>query len=51
MKYKDRKEQRKVCETINSLLSPLMPHLIEEDRKAVDTAIRILNSVGIEERA
>lgn len=48
MKFATRKEQRKVIETINAILLPLIPHLKEDEAKAIQTALTILQSTGIE---
>ena len=48
MKFTTRKEQRQVIETINAIILPLIPHLKEDEAKAVQTAIRILQGVEVE---
>jgi len=48
MKFTTRKEQRKVTETINAILCPLIPHLREDEADAVQTALTILQEIEIE---
>lgn len=48
MKFATRKEQRKVTETINAILCPLIPHLKEDEADSVQTAITILQDVEVE---
>lgn len=48
MKFATRKEQRKVIETINAILLPLIPHLKEDEADAVQTAITILQDIEVE---
>ena len=48
MKYKDRKEQRKVTETMNSLLSPLLNHCNNETAIVIRRALYLLGKIDIE---
>lgn len=48
MKFATRKEQRKVTETINAIILPLIPHLKKDEADAVQTAITILQEVELE---
>lgn len=48
MKFKNRKEQREVLETMSSLLSPLMNHLSEQSKEAVKISLRILSDTEYE---
>lgn len=48
MKFATRKEQRKVIETINAILLPLIPHLKEDEANAVQTAMAVLQDVEVE---
>ena len=47
--YKDRKEQRKVTETMNSLLLPMLEYLNEDTQKVVRRALCLLSEIEIEE--
>lgn len=49
MKFENRQEQRFVCETMNSLLAPLMVHLSEKTKEAVTITLRILNGTEVKE--
>ena len=50
MKFKDRKEQRQVTETMGALLLPLMPFLNEETCNRIEIGMRILRDTDIEEQ-
>ena len=47
-KFKDRKEQRKVTETMNALLLPLLPHLTSDTAIIVRRALYLLGEIEIE---
>ena len=47
-KFKDRKEQRKVTETMNALLAPLMPYLTSDTAAIVERALYLLKEIEIE---
>lgn len=47
-KFKDRKEQRKVNETMNSLLLPLLLHLTSETTIVVKRALYLLGEIEVE---
>lgn len=47
-KFKDRKEQRQVTETMNSLLLPLLPHLTNDTATIVERALYLLKEIEIE---
>ena len=50
VKFRTRKEQRKVHETMVSLLSPLKQHCDEETQYSIEMTLRILaNNVDVEE--
>ncbi len=46
--YKDRTEQRRVIETMNSLLLPLISHLSNETAIIVKRALYLLSEIDIE---
>lgn len=46
--YKDRPEQRKVTETMNALLLPLLPHLNSETVIIVKRALYLLGEIEVE---
>lgn len=46
--FKDRKEQRKVTETMNALLAPLMPYLTSDTAIIVRRALYLLGKIDIE---
>lgn len=48
MGYKDRREQRKVTETMNALLLPLLPCLSSETAIVVKRALYLLGEIEIE---
>ena len=48
MKYKDRKEQRRITERMAALLCPLKQYLDDDTRECVDIALRILQDTEIE---
>ena len=48
--YKDRCEQRKVTETMNALLLPLLPYLNNETAIVVKRALYLLGEIDIESR-
>lgn len=50
-KFKDRKEQRKVTETINTLLLSLLPYLSNETAIIVKRALYLLKEIEIEPQA
>ena len=50
MKFKNRKEQREVTETMNALLLPLMQYLNEETSTIVKKSLEILSTVEIENK-
>lgn len=47
-KFKDRKEQRKVTETMNALLLPLLPHLNSDTAIIIKRALYLLGEIEIE---
>lgn len=47
-KFKDRKEQRKVTETMNAMLLPLLPCLNSETAIIVKRALYLLGEIEIE---
>ncbi len=47
-KFKDRKEQRKVTETMNALLLSLLPHLTSDTAIIVKRALYLLGEIEIE---
>lgn len=47
-KFATRDEQRKVTETIDAIILPLLPHLKKDEADAVQTAIAILKEVEVE---
>lgn len=47
-KFKDRKEQRKVTETMNALLLSLLPYLSNETAIVVKRALYLLGEIEIE---
>lgn len=47
-KFKDRKEQRKITETMNALLLPLLPHLTSDTAIIVRRALYLLGEIEIE---
>lgn len=47
-KYQSRKEQRKVTETMNALLLPLLPHLNSDTAMIVKRALYLLGEIEIE---
>lgn len=47
-KFKDRKEQRKINETMNALLLPLLPHLTSDTAIIVRKALYLLGKIEIE---
>ena len=50
VKFRTRKEQRKVNETMVSLLAPLEQHCDEETQRCIELTLRILaNNVEVEE--
>lgn len=51
MGYKDRREQRKVTETMNALLSPLLPYLNSDTAIIVRRALYLLGKIEIEPMA
>ena len=51
MKFKTRAEQRKVTETINAVIRPLMYYFDDNTRECFDIALRILNDTGIENKS
>ena len=50
MGYKDRREQRKVTETMNALLSPLLPYLTSDTAIIVRRALYLLGKIEIDPR-
>lgn len=46
--YKDRREQRKVTEAMNSLLLPLLPYLSSETAIIVKRALCLLGEIEVE---
>ena len=46
--YKDRTEQRKVTETMNSLLAPMLNHLNNDTAIIVKRALYLLEEIKIE---
>lgn len=49
MKFKNRKEQRLVSETLSDLLMGNYYHYNDETQKAIDIGLRILKDVEIED--
>ena len=47
-KFKDRREQRKVTETMNALLLPILPNLNDDTVTVVRRALHLLGEIGIE---
>lgn len=47
-KFKDRKEQRKITETMNALLLPLLPYLTSDTTIIVRRALYLLGEIEIE---
>ncbi len=47
--FENRKEQRKVTETMNSLLLPMIQHLNKDTADIVNTALHLLGSIPIKE--
>jgi hypothetical protein len=47
-KFKDRKEQRKVIETMNALLLSLLPYLSSETAIVVKRALYLLGEIEVE---
>lgn len=47
-KFKDRKEQRKVTETMNALLLPLLQYLTSDTAIIVRRALLLLGEIEIE---
>lgn len=47
-KYESRKEQRKVTETMNAMLLPLLPHLTSDTAIIVKRALYLLGEIEIE---
>lgn len=47
-KFQDRKEQRKVTETMNALLLPLLPHLTSDMAIIVKRALYLLGEIEVE---
>lgn len=47
-KFKDRKEQREVTETMNALLLPLLPHLTSDTAIIVKRALYLLGEIEID---
>ena len=47
-KFKDRKEQREVTETMNALLVPMMHYLNADTAKRVRRALYLLENIDIE---
>ena len=47
-KYKDRKEQRKVMETMDSLLLPLLNHCNNDTGSIIRRALYLLGEIEIE---
>ena len=48
MGYKDRREQRKVTETMNALLLPLLPYLNSDTAIIIKRALYLLGEIEIE---
>ena len=49
--YKDRKEQREITETMNSLLLQLLPYLNSDTASKVRRALHLLGEIEIEPQA
>lgn len=49
MKFKDRKQQRDVCETMADLLIPLKYKLNDKNRECVEITLRILSETEVVE--
>lgn len=47
-KFKDRKEQRKVTETMNALLLPLLPYLTSDTAIIVKRSLYLLGEIEVE---
>ena len=47
MKFKDRKQQRDVCETMVALLIPLKDKLNNKNRECVEITLRILSETEV----
>lgn len=50
MAYKNRKEQRNVCETMSSLLLSLKNSCNENVRDCIDVTLRILSETPVESK-
>ena len=48
VKYKDRKEQRKVTETMDSLLLPLLDHCNNDTATTIRRALYLLGHIDVE---
>lgn len=48
MTFKDRREQRKICETMSSLLSPLKNHCDKNTKECIEITLRILQELEVE---
>ena len=48
MGYKDRRERRKVTETMNALLLPILPHLTSDTAIIVKRALYLLVEIEVE---
>ena len=49
--YKDRKEQREITETMNSLLLQLLPYLNNDTASKVKRALQLLGEIEIRREA
>ena len=47
-KFKNRKEQRKVTETMNALLLPLLPYCNNDTKAIIIRALYLLREIDIE---
>ena len=47
MKFKDKKQQRDVCETMVALLIPLKDKLNDKNRECVEITLRILSETEV----
>ena len=47
-KYKDRKEQRKVIETMSALLLPLLPYYDNDTKDIIKRALYLLGEIEVE---
>lgn len=49
MKFKNIQEKRWVLSRINGLLAPMLWHLSDQDKEAIEIALSVLNFAEVEE--